>query len=173
MFSAGNTEMVILFGLTNAPAVFQALVNDVLRDFLNRFVFVVIDDILIFSPNPQEHTNHVRQVLQRLLENQLFVKAEKCEFHVSSVQFLGVFIEEGQVRKDPEKVKAVTEWPVPASRKKLQQFLGFANFSRRFIRDYSRTAEPLTRLTSSKVLFSWTPEADKAFCALNDASIGP
>lgn len=165
----GHFEYLVMpFGLTNAPAVFQTLVNDVLRDFLNRFVFVYIDDILIFSPNPQEHTNHVRLVLQRLLENKLFVKAEKCEFHVTSVQFLGIFIEEGQVRKDPAKVKAVTDWPVPASRKKLQQFLGFANFYRRFIRDYSRAAEPLTRLTSSKVPFSWTPEADRAFRGLKE-----
>ncbi|KAJ8416815.1 hypothetical protein AAFF_G00326930 [Aldrovandia affinis] len=105
--------LVMPFGLTNAPAVFQALVNDVLRDFLNRTVFVYLDDILIFSRNLQEHTTHVRQVLERLWENQLFVKAEKCEFHASSVSFLGYIVECGQVRPDPAKIQAVVEWPQP------------------------------------------------------------
>ncbi len=80
---------VLQFGLVNAPAVFQALVNDVLRDMLNIFVFVYLDDILIFSPSLQVHVQHVRRVLQRLLENRLFVKAEKCMFHAQSVMFLG------------------------------------------------------------------------------------
>ncbi|KAJ8346477.1 hypothetical protein SKAU_G00278780 [Synaphobranchus kaupii] len=125
--------LVVPFGLTNAPAVFQGMVNDVLRDLLGKSVFVYIDDILIFSQSPQEHVLHVREVLQRLLENQLFVKAEKCSFHVSTVPFLGFIIEEGSIRADPAKIKAVTEWPQPTSRKHLQQFLGFANFYRRFI----------------------------------------
>lgn len=77
------------FGLTNAPTVFQALVNDVLQDFLDRFVFVYLDDILVYSKNIREHVPQVRAVLQRLLENQLYVKADKCEFHVSSISFLG------------------------------------------------------------------------------------
>lgn len=124
------------FGLTNAPAVFQALVNDVLRDFINRFVFVYLDDILIFSRNQSKHENHVRQVLQRLLENQLFVKGEKCEFHVPTVAFLGYIIDRGVLRPDLVKVKAVVEWPVPPHRRQLQCFLGFANFYRRFIWDF-------------------------------------
>ncbi|XP_064197194.1 uncharacterized protein LOC135257909 [Anguilla rostrata] len=154
------------FGLMNAPAVFQALVNDVLRVLLNRSVVVYLDDILIFSQNPQDHVSHVRKVLQQLLENKLFVKVEKCEFHVSSVRFLGFIIEEGQVRMDPEKVKVVIEWPTPTTLKHLQRFLGFANFYRRFIRDYSRVVAPLTHLTSSSVAFAWTPEADTAFTDL-------
>lgn len=92
------------FGLTNAP-VFQALVNDVLRDMLNRFVFVYLDNILYFSRSAQEHVLHVRQVLQRLLENQLFVKAKKCDFHRSTIAFLGYVIAEGNVQMDPGKVK--------------------------------------------------------------------
>lgn len=105
------------FGLTNAPAVFQCLINDVLRDMLNRFVFVNLD-ILIFSHSPQEH---VRLVLQRLLENRLFVKAEKCEFHLSSVSFLGFVVERGQIKTDPTKIKAVVDWPTPTNRKQLQK----------------------------------------------------
>ena len=95
---------------------------------MDRFVFVYLDDILIFSKSPAEHVAHVRQVLQRLLENKLYVKAEKCEFHQQSVPFLGYIIERGQVKADPEKIKAVTAWPTPSTRKQLQRFLGFAIF---------------------------------------------
>ncbi|KAK7910478.1 hypothetical protein WMY93_015162 [Mugilogobius chulae] len=103
----GHFEYLVMpFGLTNAPAVFQALINDVLRDFLNRFVFVYLDDILIFSKTLQEHEQHVRQVLQRLLENKLYVKAEKCEFHARKVSFLGFVVESGQVKADPEKPRS-------------------------------------------------------------------
>ncbi|KAI3375591.1 hypothetical protein L3Q82_003911 [Scortum barcoo] len=139
----GHFEYLVMpFGLTNAPAVFQALINDVLRDFLNRFVFVYyLDDILIYSRNLPDHQLHVRQpVLQRLLENRLFVKKEKCEFHASQVDFLGFIIKEGCVQADPAKVRAVAEWPIPTNRKLLQRFLGFANFYRRFIRNYSQEA---------------------------------
>ena len=132
----GHYEYLVMpFGLTNAPAVFQALVNDVLRDMLNKFVFVYLDDILIFSKTLSEHTHHVQQVLRRLLENSLYVKAEKCEFHAKSVAFLGYIVAEGNIQMDPAKVSAVTSWPLPENRKKLQQFLGFANFYRRFIRN--------------------------------------
>lgn len=161
---SGHYEYLVMpFGLTNAPAVFQALVNDILRDMLNIFVFVYLDDILIFSKTMSDHINHVQQVLRRLLENSLFVKAEKCEFHARSVSFLGQIVAEGRLQMDPAKVTAVTSWPVPENRKKLQQFLGFANFYRRFIRNYSTVASPLTSLTSTKVPFKWTPAADKAF----------
>uniref|UniRef100_A0A8C7WRQ0 Gypsy retrotransposon integrase-like protein 1 n=1 Tax=Oryzias sinensis TaxID=183150 RepID=A0A8C7WRQ0_9TELE len=160
----GHFEYLVMpFGLTNAPAVFQRLVNDVLRDFLNRFVFVYLDDILIYSPNLSQHTHHVRLVLERLLANQLFVKTEKCEFHASTVSFLGYIFEAGNIKPDPAKIEAVANWEPPESRKKLQQFLGFANFYRRFIRNYSSIASPLTQLTSTKRPFVWTPEAQSAF----------
>lgn len=163
----GHFEYLVMpFGLTNAPAVFQSLVNDVLRDYLNQFVFVYLDDILIFSRSPQEHVLHVRKVLQRLLENKLFIKGEKCEFHVPSVSFLGYIIGNGQVKPDPSKIRAVEHWPHPKNRKQLQRFLGFANFYRRFIRNFSQVASPLTRLTSTKLPFIWSPEAEKAFTNL-------
>ena len=95
------------FGLTNAPAVFQCLINDVLRDFLNLFVVVYLDDILIFSKSEEEHVSHVHQVLERLLENKLFVKSEKCEFHVQSVSFLGYIVQSGKLMADPSKIRAV------------------------------------------------------------------
>lgn len=160
----GHFEYLVMpFGLTNAPAVFQALVNDVLRDFINRFVFVYLDNILIFSKTQAEHETQVRQDLQRLLENQLFVKSEKCEFHVSTVAFLGYIIEKGDLCPDPAKVKVVVKWPEPPNRRQLQRFLGFANFYRRFFRDFSKVALPLTQLTSPKIPFQWNDAARSAF----------
>ncbi len=140
--------LVLLFGLTNAPAVFQGMVNSVLGDMINQFVFVYLDDILIFSPSLQVHTQHECQVLQRLLENQLYVKAEKCEFHGKSVSFLGFIFSAGDIKSDPAKVNAVAKWPVPETRKALQRFLGFANFYRRFIIHFGQVAASLTALTS-------------------------
>uniref|UniRef100_A0A8K9V3S6 Gypsy retrotransposon integrase-like protein 1 n=1 Tax=Oncorhynchus mykiss TaxID=8022 RepID=A0A8K9V3S6_ONCMY len=165
----GHFEYRVLpFGLANAPAVFQALVNDVLRDMLNIFVFVYLDDILIFSPSLQIHVQHVRRVLQRLLENCLFVKAEKCSFHASSVTFLGSVISAEGIKMDPAKVQAVIHWPVPRSRVELQRFLGFANFYRRFIRNFGQVAAPLTALTSVKTCFKWSVSAQGAFDLLNN-----
>ncbi len=155
----GHFEYRVLpFGLVNAPAVFQALVNDVLRDMINIFVFVYLDDILIFSPSLQVHVQHVRRVLQRLLENRLFVKAEKCMFHSRSVTFLAKGIS-----MDPDKVRAVIEWPIPDSRIALQRFLGFVNFYRQFIRNFSQVATPLTALTSIRSHFTWSEVAQNAF----------
>ncbi|KAI2657474.1 Transposon Tf2-9 polyprotein [Labeo rohita] len=163
----GHFEYLVLpFGLSNAPAVFQALVNDVLRDMVDQFIYVYLDDILIFSRSLQEHVQHVRRVLQRLLENGLYVKAEKCVFHAQSVPFLGYIVSAEGVRMDSDKVQAVVNWPTPDSRKALQRFLGFANFYRRFIRNFSQLAAPLTALTSTKTPFRWSSAADAAFAKL-------
>ncbi len=125
----GHFEYLVMpFGLSNSPAVFQTLVNDVLRDVVNRFVFVYLDDILIFSQNERDHIQHVRLVLQRLLENRLFAKLEKCEFHAQSVPFLGFILSPEGIRMDPAKVEAVANWPTPEDRKAVQRFLGFCQF---------------------------------------------
>ena len=159
----GHYEYCIMpFGLTNVPAVFKALVNDVLRDVINRHVFVYLDDILIFSDSLEEHVVHVQLVLQR----QRIVKAEKYEFHWSTVQFLGFMVSRGRIEMDPAKIEAVVSWPPPTNRKELQRFLGFANFYRRFICGFSSTVQPLTALTSTKSMFRWTPEAEAAFSDL-------
>lgn len=156
----GHFEYLVMpFGLTNAPAVFQALVNDVLRDFINRCAFVYLHDILIFSKTMAEHEVHVRQILQCLLENKLFVKGEKCELHIDSVAFLGYIIAQGNLKPDPAKVQTVLDWPKPPNRLQLQLFLGFANFYRRFIKNFCKIALPLTRLTSPKVSFQWDQPA--------------
>ena len=140
-----------------------AMINDVLRDFLDQFVYVYLDDILIYSPNLASHQDHVNQVLKRLLDHHLYVKAEKSVFHADTVSFLGFIVAPGRVQMDPAKVSAVANWPTPDSRKKVQQFLGFANFYSRFVRGFSATAAPLHALTSTQVSFHWNPEAEKAF----------
>ena len=158
---SGHYEYCVMpFGLTNAPAVFQDMINDVLRDFLDQFVYVYLDDILIYSPNLAVHQDHVSQVLKRLLEHHLYVKAEKSVFHADTVSFLGFIVAPGRVQMDPAKVSAVADWPTPDSRKKVQQFLGFANFYRRFVRGFSAIAAPLHALTSIQVPFHWNSEAE-------------
>uniref|UniRef100_A0A4W5LZ43 ribonuclease H n=1 Tax=Hucho hucho TaxID=62062 RepID=A0A4W5LZ43_9TELE len=161
----GHYEYQVMpFGLTNAPAVFQALINDVLRDMLNQFVFVYLDDIQIFSGSLQEHEKHVLRVLRRLLDNHLYIKPEKCEFHVSEVQFVGFIITPGNIQMDPRKVQAVTNWPTPNNVKEVQRFLGFANFYRKFVQNFSAVAAPISALTKGKgTKILWSSEAEEAF----------
>ncbi|KAL0188416.1 hypothetical protein M9458_015515, partial [Cirrhinus mrigala] len=164
----GHYETLVMpFGLCNSPAAFQHLINDVLRDMLGRWCYAYLDDILIYSKTLEEHTQHVRAVLQRLLAHQLFCKLEKCAFHQHTTTFLGFVISDQGVAMDPQKLEAVRSWPLPTSLKQLQRFLGFANFYSRFIRGFSSTAAPLTALTRpSRGEFHLTPEAIQAFRAL-------
>ncbi|KAI4874604.1 hypothetical protein NFI96_006457, partial [Prochilodus magdalenae] len=155
---------VMSFGLRNAPSVFQAFINDVLRDMLGHFVIAYIDDILIYSPDLPTHVRHVRRVLSRLLENHLYVKGKKCEFHLGSVSFLGYVISPEGVVMDDRIVDAVANWPAPRSIRELQHFLGFANFYRRFIRNFSSVAAPLTALLKGGAKrLVWNPLAENAF----------
>ncbi|KAI2646907.1 Transposon Tf2-9 polyprotein [Labeo rohita] len=164
----GHYETLVMpFGLCNSPAAFQHFINDVLRDMLGRWCYAYLDDILIYSKTLEEHTQHVRAVLQRLLAHQLFCKLEKCAFHQHTTTFLGFVISAQSVAMDPQKLEAVRSWPLPTSLKQLQRFLGFANFYRRFIRGFSSTAAPLTALTKpSRGEFHLTPEAIQAFKTL-------
>lgn len=124
---------VMLYRLAFAPSVFQSMVNEILRDYLHKFVIAYLDDILIYSQDIETHVKHIRQVLQQLLQNNLFVKAEKCEFHRDYL-FSGLYyINTTGVSMDKRKVKAVQDWPKLQALKDLQRFLGFANFYRRFI----------------------------------------
>lgn len=159
---------VMPFGLTNAPAVFQHLMNDVFREFLDDFVVCYLDDILIFSKNEEEHINHVRLVLGKLRTAGLYAKLEKCIFHQPQVEFLGYIISGEGLSMDPQKIRTVIEWKKPATIRDVQCFLGFANFYRIFIRNYSKIAAPLTRLTCKDKL-EWNAEADQAFETLKKA----
>ncbi len=161
--------LVMAYGLVNAPYVFQDFIHEVLREYLHRFVLVYIDDILIHSLSLAEHRHHVAEVIQRLRQYQLFLKAEKCSFHQSSVQFLGYHIDSGGIRMDEGKVEAIKTWPKPST-KELQRFLGFSNFYRRFIQNYSTLTSPLTNLLRNKPKsLSWSPAAEEPFEKLKEA----
>jgi hypothetical protein len=157
--------MVTPFGLANAPSTFQKYINWALRDYLDEFCSAYIDDILIYSSGSrQQHREHVKKVLQRLQEAGLQIDIDKCEFEVQETKYLGFIIEAGKgLRMDPEKVKAIAEWEAPTSVKGVRSFLGFANFYRRFIKDFSDLVRPLTELTHKDRRFVWSPEANTAF----------
>ncbi|EIE91434.1 hypothetical protein G6F46_012399 [Rhizopus delemar] len=160
---------VMPFGLTNAPASFQGLINDTLREFLDLFVVVYLDDILIYSENLTDHYNHVNLVLEKLRGAGLYAKAEKCEFDVTEVEFLGFKISPKGIFMDQSKVSAITNWSTPRSVHDIQVFLGFSNFFRRFIQDYSKLTVPMTALTKKNVPFVWSTEADQSFQQLKTA----
>jgi hypothetical protein len=157
------------FGLTNAPAVFQHMMNDIFREYLDHFVVIYLDDILVFSSNIKEHTRHVRLVLAKLREHGLYAKSEKCEFDRTCVEFLGYVISTQGITMDTQKVKTIQEWVVPTRVRDVQSFLGFANFYRRFIKGFSVIAQPLIALTRKDATFEWTTAAQKAFDLLKRA----
>ncbi|KAL0199704.1 hypothetical protein M9458_002891, partial [Cirrhinus mrigala] len=163
--TTGHYEYRVMpFGLANSPSYFQAFVNDVFRDMLNRWAIVYIDDILIYSNSYSEHVQHIQAVLQRLIEHQLYAKEEKCEFHQERITFLGYVISPEGVAMDETKVNAVRNWPRPKTLKELQRFLGFSNFYRRFIRNFSTVAAPLSSMIKQgNTRLTWTPAAAQAY----------
>lgn len=161
--------LVMPFGLTNAPSTFQHLINFVFHDMLDKFVVAYLDDILVFSNTKEEHERHVKQVLGRLKENKLYAKAEKCEFYAEEIEFLGYLISSKGIRMDPAKVQSVVEWPQPKNIKEIRGFLGFANFYRHFIKNYSKLVAPLTDLTKTTRKYEWTDRAQKAFEVIKHA----
>ncbi|WMV38341.1 hypothetical protein MTR67_031726 [Solanum verrucosum] len=141
------------FGLTNALATFLDLMNKVFKQYLDLFVIVFIDDILIYSRNEKEHASHLRVVLQTLKDLQLFAKFNKCEFWLQSVAFLRHIVSSERIRVDSQKIEAVKQWPRPTSAIDIRSFLGLAGYYRRFVERFSSIASPLTRLTQKKVKF--------------------
>lgn len=154
---------VMPFGLTNAPATCQRQNNEILRDFIGKFAICYLDDILVYSETVEEHQGHVTQVMEALLKVDSRLKLSKCEFTVKEVVFLGYVIRPGQMSIDPDKIKAVKEWESPRNLKDVQSQLGFANFCRQFIKDYSKVVEPLTSLTRKDVPFKWGEDCEAAF----------
>jgi hypothetical protein len=154
---------VMPFGLTNTPATFQAFIDDVLREYLDDFCVVYLDDILIYSKSRHEHVKHVTMVLKALEKAGMRINGEKSTFHVTEVEYLGFIITRDGVKIDLVKTKAVQEWPQPTNITEVQEFLGFANFYRRFIKGYSGVATPLTNLTKKEKPFVWTENEQFAF----------
>ncbi len=161
----GSYEFLVMpFGLTNAPATFCTLMNDIFQEWLDDFVVVYIDDILIYSGSLEEHANHPHKVFQRLRENKLYAKLEKCEFEVTEVNFLGHKITQEGLKMDDHKVKAILDWEPPKSVLALRSFLGLASYYHKFINNFAKIAAPLTNLLKkSAMTYKWEGACDKAF----------
>ena len=154
------------FGLMNAPATFQRLMNDVLREHLDEFCTVYLDDILIFSPDDATHAEHLAWVLAQLRKHGLFAKRSKCAFGLDSVEYLGHVVHGAGISADPAKIEAITTWPRPSNQKELQIFLGMANYYQRFVRNFADIASPLTELLRKDATWECSPAEEKAFTTL-------
>jgi hypothetical protein len=170
--------LVMTFGLCNAPTTFQTFMNNLFSDLINdSHVIVYLDDILIFQDNPWALQDLTHDVLCRLQLNDLYLKPEKCSFHRTSIEYLGVVITAGTIKMDPEKVSGILKWPTPCTLKNVQAFLGFCNFYRRLIKDYSTIACPLFDLMLKNTPFLWNAPQDSAFhthpCLYNSSCTRP
>ncbi|KAD6796253.1 hypothetical protein E3N88_07149 [Mikania micrantha] len=158
--------MVMPFGLTNAPAVFMDLMNRVCKPYLDQFVIVFIDDILIYSKTKTEHEQHLRKILELLREKKLYAKFSKCEFWLREVQFLGHVVNSEGIHVDPAKIEAIKNWDTPKTPTEIRSFLGLAGYYRRFISNFSKIALPLTKLTQKSEPFVWEQKQEDAFQTL-------
>uniref|UniRef100_A0A251VPE0 RNA-directed DNA polymerase n=1 Tax=Helianthus annuus TaxID=4232 RepID=A0A251VPE0_HELAN len=165
----GHYEFLVMpFGLTNAPAVFMDLMNRVCKPYLDKFVIVFIDDILIYSKSQEEHEQHLRLILELLRKEQLYAKLSKCDFWLREVHFLGHVVNKDGIHIDPSKVDSIRNWPAPRTPTEIRQFLGLAGYYRRFIKDFSKIAQPLTLLTQKGVTYRWGNMQETAFQYLKD-----
>jgi hypothetical protein len=160
--------LVMSFGLTNASTYFMYLMNSVFMPELDNFVIVFIDDILVYSENEQDHVEHLRIVLIRLRDHQLYAKFSKCEFWLKTVPFLGHVLSEDGILVDPSKVQEVMNWKTPTTVHEVRSFLRLAGYYRHFIPDFSKIAKPMTSLLQKDHKFVWTEECEIAFCTLRN-----
>ncbi|KAL0301589.1 UNVERIFIED_CONTAM: Retrovirus-related Pol polyprotein from transposon.6 [Sesamum radiatum] len=155
--------LIIPFGLTNAPTIFSTMMNQVLHRFLDEFVVVYLDDIVVYSGTLAEHVEHLRQVLTRLREHELYAKVSKCSFAQETISFLGHIVERGRIQMDPKKVRAIEEWWPPSDVHDLRSFLRLANYYRHFVKGYSEIVRPMTDLLKKTETWDWTPQCQVAF----------
>jgi hypothetical protein len=151
------------FGLTNAPAYFMYMMNKVFMEYLDKFVVVFIDDILVFSKTNEEHAEHLRLVLQKLREHKLYAKRSKCEFWLKEISFLGHVVSNDGIAVDPSKVKDMLNWKPPTDVSEICSFLGLAGYYRRFIEGFSKLAKPMTALLEKNAKFVWSDKCQESF----------
>jgi hypothetical protein len=160
--------LVMSFGLTNTPAYFMNLMNKVFMEYLDQFVVVFIDDILVYSQNEEAHEDHLRLVLQKLRDNQLYAKFSKCDFWLREVAFLGHIITNGGIKVDPGKISEILNWKQPTDVSKINRFLGLAGYYRRFIKGFSKIVKPITSLLEKGKEFKWDEACQKCFEELKE-----
>ena len=155
---------VMFFGLTNSPATFQSMMNEIFKDFIReRWVIIYMDDILIISNTIEDNIRYTKKILQRLRENDLYLKPEKCTFWATEVEYLGMVISENKLKMDPVKVSGIANWPTPTTIKEVRSFLGFGNYYRRFIHAYGDLIKPLNELLKKDTKFEWNQERQETF----------
>ncbi|GJS43006.1 putative reverse transcriptase domain-containing protein [Tanacetum coccineum] len=165
----GHFEFTVMpFGLTNAPAIFMDLMNRVCKPYLDKFINVFIDDILIYSRSEEEHEVHLKTILDLLEKEKLYAKFSKCEFWLKEVQFLGHVVNRDGIHVDPSKVESVKNWKTLESSTEIRSFLGLAGYYRRFIENFSKIAKPLTMLTQKNKAYVWGDKQDEAFQILKE-----
>jgi Reverse transcriptase (RNA-dependent DNA polymerase) len=168
----GSFEWLVMpFGLTNVPGGFQKFLNGIFSDLLNVYVIIYLDDILIFSDNEDDHFQHVFEVFKQLQKHGLYANGKECDFHSESVNYLGHMIRPNRLQIDPAKVKVIQDWPEPRKVKDIQSFLGFANFYRQYIYNYSNIVVLLIQLTWKNIPWNFNESCKLAFLTLKQAFI--
>ena len=154
---------MVPFGLTNAPTTFMCLMNSVFSKYLDKFVLVFLDGILIYSKNEKEHEEHLRLTLKLLREHKSYAKLRKCDFYKDIIHYLGHIILDEGISVDPEKIEAILNWPTPINVTYVRSFMGLAGYQRRFIEGYSKFAHSITYLQKKGINFEWTPIYEESF----------
>ena len=151
------------FGLCNAPATFTTLMNNIFHEYLDDFVIIYIDDILVYSKTAEEHAEHLEKVFQKLRSNKLYAKGDKCDWGKLRIMFLGHELTQGGVMVDDQKIKAILEWEKPKTTKGLRSFLGLVSYYRKFVRDFAKITKPLSDLLKKSVSEIWDEHYYRAF----------
>ena len=160
----GSFEFLVMpFGLCNAPATFTTLMNNIFHEYLDDFVIIYIDDILVYLKTVEEHEEHLEKVFQKLRSNKLYVKGDKCDWGKLRIKFLGHELTQGGVMVDDQKIKAILEWEKSKTTKGLRSFLGLASYYRKFVRDFAKIAKPLSDLLKKSVSEIWDEHSYRAF----------